>query len=176
MKLFHQIQLIKQSSSPCCGHCFQETGKRKGQALLSELHGQVSKWLGQGAKKVDRNKMPRALHQDSGAGEIIICWGHQESLPGQGDVWGEPCRMGRFPHAALIRGVCVSRKRSSLSKKKAWKQKKSVGYIQGTLVWLKCRTCGGFSGYRAQALGHTDFSSCGSWALEHRFHSCGAWA
>ena len=107
MKLFHQIQLIKQSSSPCCGHCFQETGKRKGQALLSELHGQVSKWLGQGAKKVDRNKMPRALHQDSGAGEIIICWGHQESLPGQGDVWGEPCRMGRFPHAALIRGVCV---------------------------------------------------------------------
>ena len=38
-------------------------------------------------KKVKgRNKMPRALHQDSEEGETIICWGHQESLPGQGDV------------------------------------------------------------------------------------------
>ena len=34
--------------------------------------------------------------------------------------------------------------------------------------------CGGFSCYRAQALGHAGFSSCSSQALEHRFSSCGA--
>ena len=37
-----------------------------------------------------------------------------------------------------------------------------------------CR-CGGFS-CGAQALGHVDFSSCSSWALEHRLNSRGAWA
>ena len=36
--------------------------------------------------------------------------------------------------------------------------------------------CGGFSYCRAQALGHSVFSSCSSWALEHRLNSFGAWA
>ena len=27
-----------------------------------------------------------------------------------------------------------------------------------------------------QGLGHAGFSSCSSWALEHRINSCGAWA
>ena len=33
--------------------------------------------------------------------------------------------------------------------------------------------CGGFSRYRARTLGHEGFSSCGSWALEHRLNSWG---
>ena len=33
--------------------------------------------------------------------------------------------------------------------------------------------CSGFSCCRPQALGCTGFNSCGSWALEHRFNSCG---
>ena len=42
--------------------------------------------------------------------------------------------------------------------------------------------CSGFSCCRAQALGHTGFSSCSTWAqklqlqaLEHRLDSCSAW-
>ena len=35
---------------------------------------------------------------------------------------------------------------------------------------------GGFSCCRTQPLGCSGFSSCGSWALEHRLNSCGAWA
>ena len=35
--------------------------------------------------------------------------------------------------------------------------------------------CGGFSCWRAQALGCSGFSSCSSWALENRLSSCGAW-
>ena len=34
--------------------------------------------------------------------------------------------------------------------------------------------CGGFSGCRAQAPGHSGFSSWGMQALEHRLNSCGA--
>ena len=30
--------------------------------------------------------------------------------------------------------------------------------------------------YGAQVLGYTGFHSCGFWALEHRFSSCGTWA
>ena len=33
----------------------------------------------------------------------------------------------------------------------------------------------GFSYRRAEALELDGFSSCGSWALEHRLSSCGAW-
>ena len=36
--------------------------------------------------------------------------------------------------------------------------------------------CGGFSCCRAQALGHSGFCSCGTWAIECRLNSCGAWA
>ena len=36
--------------------------------------------------------------------------------------------------------------------------------------------CSGFSCCRTQSLGCMDFSSCGSWALEHRLNSCGAGA
>ena len=36
--------------------------------------------------------------------------------------------------------------------------------------------CSGWSCCRARALGHPGSSSCGSWALEHRLNSCGAWA
>ena len=36
--------------------------------------------------------------------------------------------------------------------------------------------CGGFSCCRMHPLGCSGFSSCGSWALEHRLNSCGAWA
>ena len=34
--------------------------------------------------------------------------------------------------------------------------------------------CGGFSCYRAQAVGHAGFSSCSSWALERKPSSFGA--
>ena len=40
--------------------------------------------------------------------------------------------------------------------------------LQAAGFWLWC-----FSGCRARALGHTEFSSCGSWALEHRLSSWG---
>ena len=36
--------------------------------------------------------------------------------------------------------------------------------------------CSGFFCCRAQAVGHMDFSSCSSWASEHRFSSCGTQA
>ena len=36
--------------------------------------------------------------------------------------------------------------------------------------------CSGFSCCRAHVLGHVDFSSCGSPALEHGFNSCSTWA
>ena len=35
--------------------------------------------------------------------------------------------------------------------------------------------CSGFSGWRAQDLGHTGFSSCNAQALEHRLNSCCTW-
>ena len=36
--------------------------------------------------------------------------------------------------------------------------------------------CGGFSCCRVQVLGHTGFSSCGSWAIDCRRNSCGSQA
>ena len=48
------------------------------------------------------------------------------------------------------------------------------GLLSSRGVWASL--CGGFSCCRAQALGHSDFSSCGSWALEHRLKSCGTQA
>ena len=33
--------------------------------------------------------------------------------------------------------------------------------------------CSDFSCCRAQSPGYSGFNSCGSWALEHRFNSCG---
>ena len=45
----------------------------------------------------------------------------------------------------------------------------SASAVQGfSLQWLLC--C------EAPALGHMDFSSCGSQALEHKLSSCSAWA
>ena len=35
--------------------------------------------------------------------------------------------------------------------------------------------CGDFFCCEALALGHMDFSSCSTLALEHRLNSCGAW-
>ena len=60
-------------------------------------------------------------------------------------------------------------------------------YLQRVGATLHCSVqashCGGFSCYRAQALGvwasvvaACGLSSCGSWALEHKLSSCGAWA
>ena len=44
-----------------------------------------------------------------------------------------------------------------------------------TTLWLWCQgfNCGGFSCCRARTLGSAGFSSCGSWAPEHRLSSCG---
>ena len=65
----------------------------------------------------------------------------------------------------------------------------SVGFLQlrragATLhCSVQASHCGGFSCCRAWALGARasvavarSFSSCGSWALEHRLSSCGSWA
>ena len=44
-----------------------------------------------------------------------------------------------------------------------------------TLLWCaRASHCDGFSCCRARALGHSDFSSCGSWTLEHSLNSCDA--
>ena len=50
-----------------------------------------------------------------------------------------------------------------------------LGLFASCSVWAS--HCGGFSVCTAQALGHrsSGFSSSGSWALEHRLSSCGAW-
>ena len=40
----------------------------------------------------------------------------------------------------------------------------------------KASHCGGFSCFRAQALGCLDYSDCGSRALGRRLGSCGTWA
>ena len=42
-----------------------------------------------------------------------------------------------------------------------------------TLCSVRASHCSGFSGYRAPALEHAGFSSCGSRALEHKLRSCG---
>ena len=39
---------------------------------------------------------------------------------------------------------------------------------------MQASQCGGVFCCRAWILGCTGFSSCGSWALEHRLNSCGA--
>ena len=45
-----------------------------------------------------------------------------------------------------------------------------------SLLWCtRASHCGGFSCCRARALGHSGFSSCGSWTLEHSLNSCDAW-
>ena len=48
------------------------------------------------------------------------------------------------------------------------------GLVSSCGVWAS--HCGGFSCCWAQAIGCKAFNTCGSWALEHRFYSCGAWA
>ena len=55
-----------------------------------------------------------------------------------------------------------------------------VGFsLQQVEISLHCSEqasyCGGFSYCGAQALGHMGFSSCVSWALEHRLSSYGTW-
>ena len=36
--------------------------------------------------------------------------------------------------------------------------------------------CSGFSCCREKALEHAGFSGCGTWPLENKLSSCGAWA
>ena len=48
------------------------------------------------------------------------------------------------------------------------------GLLSNCSMWAS--HCGGFSGCRAQTLGHKGFISCGSQALEHSLTSCGTWA
>ena len=64
------------------------------------------------------------------------------------------------------------------------------GLFSSCSEWGLLSSCGaqashfrGFSYYRALALGHAGFSSCGawlrscsSWALEHRLNGYGTWA
>ena len=53
----------------------------------------------------------------------------------------------------------------------------SLGRVGATLrCGVQPSHCGGFFCCRAQALGRTGFSSCGSLALEHRLSSCGTGA
>ena len=49
----------------------------------------------------------------------------------------------------------------------------SGGY---SLVSVWASHCNGVSCCGAQALGYSGFSTCGSWALEHRLSSCGTGA
>lgn len=64
---------------------FQETGRGRAKLCFQNCMGRYPNDLDK-VQEGRQEQMPRALHQDSGEGEIIICWGHQESLPGQGDV------------------------------------------------------------------------------------------
>ena len=48
------------------------------------------------------------------------------------------------------------------------------GPLSSCSAWVS--HCGGFSFFRAQAVGLTGFSSCSSWAPEHRLNSCDIWA
>ena len=49
--------------------------------------------------------------------------------------------------------------------------------VHGLLIAVDCLCCGARAlGAQASVFVACGLSSCGLWALEHRFSSCGAWA